>query len=72
MSTPDFDELEEEALRAAALAGIGYLKTLNTTDLAKLEGDQALHFLELVIDGFGSHLRHKLCADRSGAAHGKA
>ena len=74
MSTPDFDELEQEALIQAAKAGLAYLRTLGTTDLAKLEGAQALEFLELVIDGFGCHLRHKLCpeAPMGGAESGNA
>ena len=72
MSTPDFNELEQEALIAAAKAGLAYLRTLNTTDLAKLEGPQALEFLELVIDGFGCHMRKKLCIDHPGDANGKA
>lgn len=71
MATPDFDELELEALAEAAKAGMAYLKSLPSSEalraeFAALEPDQAMEFLERIVDGFGAHLRHKLVADHRG------
>ena len=64
MATPDFDELEEEAVIMAAKAGREYLKSIGATELLfrfrELEPAQAIEFLERMIDGFGAHLRHVL------------
>ena len=77
MSTPDFDELEQEALGAGAKAAMAYLKTIPEAaglraEFAKLDPAQAMEFLERIIDGFGAHLRHKLCTEAPirTAAHG--
>lgn len=66
MSTPDFDELEQEALAEAGRAGAAYLKSIKAKALlmrfGELEPEQAMEFLERIVDGFGSHLRAKLVA----------
>ncbi len=62
MPQPDFDLLETEAIdEAGALAG-AYLDSINKSDLATLTPDEWREFLERVVDGFGSHLRHRLVA----------
>jgi hypothetical protein len=71
MATADFDELEQEALMEAGKSGLSYLKSLPETGalracFAELEPDQAIEFLERVVDGFGAHLKTKLCADHRG------
>lgn len=68
MSTADFDELEQEALVEAGKAGFAYLKSLPDTEalraeFVKLDTDQALEFLERIVDGFGAHLKFRLVAD---------
>ena len=67
MATADFDELELEALAEGAKAGLAYLKSLPETGalracFAELEPDQAMEFLERIVDGFGAHLKVKLCS----------
>ena len=68
MSTPDFDELEMQGLVAAARAGKSYLESIGAGALvsafADLEPNQALEFLERVVDGFGCHLKSKLVINR--------
>jgi hypothetical protein len=71
MATSDFDELEQEALMAAGKAGMNYLKSLPDTDalrvaFAALDVDQAIEFLERIVDGFGAHLKDVLCAPERG------
>lgn len=62
MPQPEFDALESEAIgEAGALAG-AYLDSIGKSDLAKLSEAEWREFLERVVDGFGSHLRHRLVA----------
>jgi phosphoserine aminotransferase len=68
MSTADFDELERDALAEAAKAGMAYLKSLPDAGplraaFAALEPDQAMEFLERIVDGFGAHMKFRLVAD---------
>lgn len=67
MSTEDFDLLEQEALVEAGKLGAAYLKSIGAEALldhfANLDTDQAIEFLERIIDGFGSHLKRKLVLD---------
>ena len=75
MATADFDELENEALAEAGKAGFAYLKSLPDAGalraaFAALEPDQAMEFLERIIDGFGSHLKFRLVANHRPASGG--
>lgn len=75
MATPDFDELEHEALKEAGKLAAAYLKSIGATDaireFGKLESDQIYEFLERIVDGFGSHLKFKLVLEHRPANQGQ-
>jgi hypothetical protein len=62
MSSADFNEIERDALTASAKLGMQYLKSIGKADvpLAHLEPSEAFEFLERVVDGFGSYIRHRM------------
>lgn len=67
MSTPDFNEIEQDALKQGGRAGYEYLDSIGQGDVFELDAIQALEFFERVVDGFGCHMRARLVADRTEA-----
>jgi hypothetical protein len=64
MTTPDFEAIEQDALRAGGRAGYAYLDSIDKENVFELEEHEAVEFFERIIDGFGACMRVRLLAPR--------